>query len=78
MFMSKQLRQWYNGKYVPVDTDEPDTIGGMSVLHETKKEFHWSAKIFRSFVFFYFHHWQWLWGTATAVFLGIAAIIWQK
>ena len=76
--MFKQLRQWYNGKDIPVDPDEPDTIGGMRVLHETKKEFHWSARIFRSFVSFYFRHWQWLWGTATAVFLGIAAIIWQK
>lgn len=76
--MLKQLRQWYAGKDIPVNPDEPDSIGGMRVLHETKKEFHWSAKIFRSFVSFYFHHWQWLWGTAIAVFIGIATIILQK
>ena len=78
MTILNKFCQWYSGKDIRVDTDEPETIGGLGVLHETYKEFHWSAKTAHSLVSFYIRHWQWLWGTVTAVFLGIAAIIWQK
>ena len=74
MFILKQFRQWYYGKDIRVDSDEPDIVGGMGVLHETYKEFHWSAKIVCSLVSFYLLHWKWLWG----IFLGIAAIIWKR
>lgn len=43
--MFKKIQQWYEGKNVRVDPDEPDNIGGLRVLHDTEKEYHWSAKI---------------------------------
>lgn len=43
------LNRWYSGYDVRVDPDKPDTgAGGLGVLHETKKEFHWTAKLARS------------------------------
>ncbi len=68
--MLRHLREWYQGKDIRVDPNEPDTIGGMRVLHDTYKEFHWTAKAARSLVCFYLRHWIALW-TLGASFLGI-------
>lgn len=65
----RPLCRWYSGYYVRIDPDEPETIGGMGVMYETRKEFHWAAKSARSIVAFYFKYWKWLWGIAAALIL---------
>jgi hypothetical protein len=68
MFFQK-IRQWYNGKDVRIDPDEPETIGGLGVIHETYKEFHWTAKSARYLVSFFLRYWQWICGSVLAIFL---------
>ncbi|TXI36782.1 MAG: hypothetical protein E6Q59_08840 [Nitrosomonas sp.] len=65
----QSICRWYSGYHVIVDPDEPDTIGGLGVIHKTRKEFHWTAKLARSMVAFYLKYWQWLWGIAIALII---------
>lgn len=66
----RPLCRWYSGYDVRVDADESDIgCGGLGVMHETRKEFHWTAKLVRSIAVFYFKYWQWLWGIAAALIL---------
>jgi len=44
----RPLSKWYSGYNVRINPDEPETIGGLGVTHETRKEFHWTAKLARS------------------------------
>jgi hypothetical protein len=44
------VSRWWNGQIVRVDPEEPDMIGGMSVMHETDKQRHWTAELAHSFV----------------------------
>lgn len=71
MKISKPFNQWYNGKDVRTNPDEPDTLGGMSVMHAHTKKVHWTAKIARSLVAFYLIHWKWLWGILVPIMLAI-------
>lgn len=70
--MLTHIKNWYNGKQMRIDPAEPETIGGMGVFHEYTTEFHWSAKLVRSFMAFYRFHWQWFW---TTVIAAVAAYI---
>lgn len=38
------FRLWWRGRDVRVDPLEPDTIGGMGVIHETEKRYHWTRR----------------------------------
>lgn len=68
--LKKWLRRWYQGRDVRVDPDEPDEIGGMRVLHATRKEYHWTATAVRSLVAFYIRNWVTLW-TLGAAYVGL-------
>jgi hypothetical protein len=69
MKICKFIKHWYEGKAVRDDLDEPDTIGGMGVLHSSHKEYHWTAIFAKKLVDFYFKYWQWLWGLTFALLL---------
>ena len=73
--MIKYLHKWYNGKDVRVNPNESEEWGGIGLIHETYKEYHWSAKAARSLVTFYLMNWQWIFGTAiTAVTVYISIL----
>jgi len=71
--MTPKFKSWWNGKQVPVDPDEPETMGGLGVLHETVTIRHWTSTVAHCVVNFYLTHWKWVWPTCIA-----ALIAWGK
>lgn len=64
--LMKQVRDWYEGKYVPFENDPHSgvfIVGG-------RYERHWTARGARMIVEFWSAHWQWTIGTVLAL-LGI-------
>lgn len=68
------LKDWYNGKQIRVNPDEPDDLGGVSVIHDYYSEYHWTAKSARRFVVFHKANWVSFWLVLCAVFTTLATI----
>jgi len=64
----KIIKNWYKGKRVQLNKDEPDTYGGLNVIHEYETDYHWTAKIVRTIVTFYMLQWKWVWATMFSSF----------
>lgn len=59
------IKNWYNGKYIPL---EGNNIFGGFTHH------HWTAQIARKLVKFYFDHWKWIWTTGILILLALLKV----
>ncbi len=75
--MVRWLREWWDGKDVRVDPDEPDTMGGMGVMHETVNVQSRTSKAAHRFVDWHSRNWVPFWGlviTAIGVLVAYLAM----
>ncbi len=70
--MVRRLREWWDGKEVRADPDEPDTIGGPGVLHEYWNEKHWTSVSAHRFVAWHARNWVSFW---TLVIAAIGVLV---
>lgn len=73
--MVRWLREWWNGKDVRVDPDEPDTIGGPGVLHEYRNEKHWTSVSAHRFVDWHARNWIAFWGLLIAALTALVTLL---
>jgi hypothetical protein len=62
--MFRALERWYKGKTVETGGYKAP---GILILPNRHVEYHWTARIARSFLGFYLRHWQWVWASAIAL-----------
>jgi hypothetical protein len=65
--MFKAIKRWYEGE---AKMTEGIYGNGLTLAPMPYTEYHWTARLARSFVQFYLDHWKWLWGAAITL-LGI-------
>lgn len=70
--MVRRLREWWDGKEVRVDPDEPDTMGGMGVMHDTVNVKSQTSKVAHRFVDWYSRNWVSFW---TLVIAAIGVLV---
>lgn len=75
--MVRRLREWWNGKDVRVDPNEPDNIGGMGVIPNTVNVKSQTSKAAYRFVDWHARNWIPFWGlviTAIGVLIAYLAL----
>lgn len=59
----ESVSSWWNGRYVPYENGPSDSV----IIIGGHREWHWTAKVARSVVFFAQAEWKWVVGTTLAV-----------
>lgn len=66
--MLRWLRQWWHGKDVRVDPDEPDMVGGLGVFHQYRNQKHWTSAAAHRFVAWHEKNWGAFWALVISAF----------
>lgn len=80
---ARAVSKWWHGKDVRIDPEEPDTMGGMAVIHETEVRFHWSRKWLATCIAWVKKTWAWGLGLVTAITVAVThldklAVLFEK
>lgn len=70
-----KMRELWAERQELIDPDEPDTVGGMGVIHQYRTITPPLRRFARTLKKFYLAHWQWIWTTAIGIPSVVGAIL---